>query len=582
MAATTSNLLLTGNAFQKCAPNLTTNIAECGSVTLCNAKAMTQSELENFTRTGNYLVMDSLIRHDFEVKMCSAVQNGLYDFLMANKQNWNGKMRNGMNRDNSNPDMYRIKPFVLGRQYTPINNAYWKAANLTPTGGNLQADISSTTNIPPDIRSFPVGMYLYMKGQTAGGSISRTAWIVVSAVLINNAVRVVMSPANAGSYLPLANQSTTLTNATIERGTPNVSDFEKWCYEQPAYLNWNNIPFWIDTQRTSMCRSSQYEKFVSLLLSENPLFKEYGYISEVEKNRQLGEDWQRRQVSKMMWGQASTANQTVALYDNLPDIVAFDGDTIGVDGGTCVGKRADQIGVFQQLVQCGRYMDLQGTTLDLVSLFNEFYNIQRVRQGAGNPNHMQMDVFTDNKTAELINQAMIAYYNAKSQNTMRLTMDVGGRQPVPSFNRDQAIQKAEFGFNYRSYDLFYPATVTFNVITHYFFDDYLTAAINSGQTTAGHLLLVLDFSGIYPAIVASNSKTWNTGELAPLAAINPDFGCVLEVNTQQQKLTSVTQAMVVECPAGNLWLENFNSTQPTILGTVVYPPTTTTTTTTSS
>lgn len=580
MATTSSNLALTANAFAKCAPNIVSNLKECGSVTACSAKAMKQSELANFTRSGEYLVMGALIRHDMEIKMCSAVQNGLYDFLMSQKQNWNAKAR--MQKEQLGPETYRIRPFLLGRQYNPINNAYWGATNFQVQGSNLRVDLASTTNIPADIRSFPADMVLYMQGATAGGTVSRTAWKVISATLINNAVRVLMSPNNAGSFLPAANQSLSLSGAIVTRGTPNKSDFEKWCNEQPAYLNKNNVPFWIETSRTSMCRSSQYDKFVSYLLSENELFREYGYIDEVEKNKQLGEDWQRRMVEKMMWGQAADANQTVALYNNLPQITAFDGGTLGVDGATCVGLRADQIGVFQQLVQCGRYYDAQGATLNLQSLFNEFYNILRVRQSTGNTNLTQIDVFTDNVTAEAINQAMITYYNNKSQNTMRLTMDVGGAQSSVQFNKDQDIQKAEFGFNYRSYNLFYPA-IRFNVITHFFFDDYLTARVNAGIGNSGRMLLVLDFSGIYPAIVASNSKRWKTGDLQTLSQISPDYGCVMEINSQEQQLTSLTQAMVVECPAGNLWIENFSSTVPVVTaGGPVYPATTTTTTTTSS
>jgi hypothetical protein len=578
-----SNLLLTGNAFSKCAPNITSNIKECGSVTICNAKAMTQAELQNFTRGTDYLVMGSLIQHDFEIKMCAAVQNGLYDFLMSNKQNWNSKAR--MQKEQLAKGSYRIRPFLLARQYNPINNAYWIANNIVVQGSNLRIDASSSTNIPPDIRSFPTDMYLYLQGATAGGAVSRTSWIVVSAVLINNAVRITMSPANAGSFLPAANQSTAITTGVLTRGTPNKSDFEKWCNEQPAYLNWNEVPFWVDTSRTTMCRSSQYDDYVSMLLSENPLFKEFGYLPEAEKNRQLGEDWQRRMVEKMMWGQAKSASQTVAAYNNLEDITAFDGGTLGVDGATCVGKRADMIGVFQQLVQCGRYDDLLGAQLNLISLFNELYNISRVRQGAGNPNFMTIDVFTDNVTAHAINQAMITYYSNESGGLARLVMPINN-SPGVSFNKDQDIQKAEFGFNYRSYNLMFPAFVRLNVVTHFFFDDYLTARVNTGNAqvaNSGRLLLVLDFSNIYPAIVASNSKRWNTGDLKTLASINTDFACVLEVNTQEQQLTSVTAAMVVECPAGNLWLENFSSAVPAVTaGGPNYPATTTTTTTTSS
>jgi hypothetical protein len=57
----------------------------------------------------------------------------------------------------------------------------------------------------------------------------------------------------------------------------------------------------------------------------------------------------------------------------------------------------------------------------------------RVRIGAGKAAPEQFDLFTDSQYAEIINQGMIAYYNAKSQNTMRLVLDInqGFRRPIP-------------------------------------------------------------------------------------------------------------------------------------------------------
>ena len=177
---------------------------------------------------------------------------------------------------------------------------------------------------------------------------------------------------------------------------------------------------------------------------------------------------------------------------------------------------------------------------------------------------------------------MIAYYNTKSGNTLRLNLGVN-EMPPAAFNKEQDIQKGQFGFNYRSYNLFYPA-LRINIITHYFFDDYLTANTFAGQTNAGRMLLVLDFTSIYPGIATSNRKVWDTGQLKNLAVLNPDFGCVMETNTQQTTLMSVTGCTIVECPQGNLWLENFDGEIPatTNPGNIVYPttvgPSTTTTT----
>jgi len=73
---------------------------------------------------------------------------------------------------------------------------------------------------------------------------------------------------------------------------------------------------------------------------------------------------------------------------------------------------------------------------------------------------------------------------------------------------------------------------------------------------------VLDFSGIYPAILASNRKVHNTGDLSKLASISPDFACVMATNTKRQTLTSTMWTMIVECPNSNLIVENFTGAVP--------------------
>jgi hypothetical protein len=569
----TNNLLLSPNAFAKCAPNLTTNIKECGSVTSCNAKAMIQSELTNYTRTGDYLIMGALIKHDMEIKMCDTVQNGLYDFFMANRVNVNKKVKT----ESVDSGQWMVKPFAMARQYSAINNGYWYVQNGVATGSNWQVDVSSTTNIPGDVRSFPVGQRVYIAGLTAANTKTMTAWQILVSIpspAVANGVQLVLTPQNAGSYLSGSRLQSPVTGL-LTRGTANITDFENFCAEPPAYLNWKNVPFWIETQRTTLCRGTMYERWRKWLLEDNPLYREFGDLTEIEKNRQLGADWQKRQVETMLRGSKISANQTLANYNQLPMITAYDGSAygLGIDGGTCVGYRANMVGIYEQLVECNRVMDLQGAQLNLIALFNELYNMKRIREGATGKYVEQFDIFTDNQTAHAINQAMILYYANETGNYARWTVGVN-EMPQASFNKEQDIQKAQFGFNYRSYNLMYPA-LRINVITHYYFDDYLTANSFAGQANAGRLLLVLDFTGIYPGIAASNRKVWNTGELKNLAALNSSYACVMEVNTQETTLMSVTGTMIVECPAGNLWLENFASGQPayTNPSNIVYPST---------
>lgn len=511
--------------------------------------------------------MDALLKADMEIKQCEATQNGLYDFLMANKVN----MSKRVVAQGQSSGLLQIAPFIKARQFSPINNEFWLVRDGTAAGaGDWAVTVESSTNIPADIRSFPTGMRVFINAEGEGGTVSRTAWSVVSATDNgDDSIDLALTSHNANSFLDDAKLSNPVTGY-LRRGANNVSDYEQECQEQPAYLNKKLVPFWIQTGRWSMCKSSKYDQYRKLVLENNPLFREFGDVDDIEKNRQLANDWQRRWTNQFFFAKP-LANQTMADYDELEDITSFDAGDLGfgVDGGICVGKRAEATGVLEQLAECGRVVDLQGAQLNLPALFRAFYDIIRVRDSQGNKNRV-IDVFTDTQTAEILNQAMLAYYIEKSQDTVRITVPAGDFQMA---------KKAEFGFLYRSYPLFWPQGVTMNVLTHWAFDDELDVAEVAGIQDTARMLWVLDFTGIYPGIVASNRVVHNTGDLRRLAEINSDFSCVMKVHTRQQTLYSVTWAVVVECPAGNLVIENFASDVPSIEDTGdEYPATTTTTT----
>jgi hypothetical protein len=475
-----------------------------------------------------------------------------------------------------NSGLLEIAPFVLARQYSPINNAYWVVSNGATSGANWSVKVTSSTNIPADARSFPVSLRVYIDGKSAGGSGTRTAWKVVS-VTDNgdNTLTLVLSGQNSASKLN-SDKLGSPVNGILRRGTPNVNNFEKFCAEMPGYINWHDVPFWFETTRTTMCRSTLYDKWRKLAL-ENPLYREYGDLDEIQKNKQLAADWMRRVVDTAFWGKA-LPYQNALQYDLLDEIDSFDGSSInlGVDGGKCIGRRANLIGIYEQLAECNRVVDLQNTQLNLPALFNELYNMMRVRESAGSQNPRVFDLFTDSQTAHLFNQAMIAYYSGESQNTLRLVMPVDG---------NSLAKKAQYGFTYRSYELFFPQAVVINVVSHYYFDDWITAAgaASNSMSFTARVLWVLDFAGIYPGIVASKEKRQIVGDIDNLSKINSDFACVMETNTQEQMLRSMTWSMIVECPAANLILEGLSNQvpEPSILGNNQYPGTTTTTTTTT-
>lgn len=584
---TTPNSTINTNAFAKCAPAISTNIRQCGTVTQVNATPMTVADLSTtYQKSNDFRVMEALFHHDMEIKMCEATQNGLYDFFMAQKVNVQGRI----NTKRLNRGLIEIAPFILARQFSPINNEYWVVTNGTndsavPSDGGANAGeacdwsfrAASSTNIPADVNYFPAGQRVYIEGKSAAGSAVRSAFKVVGARLAADGTYVTIYLAGQNSASNLLNyysdKLASLTTGLLRRGSPNVNDFEKFCQEAPTVLNWKNVPFWVETTRTTMCKSSLYDKWRKLVLEDNALYREFWDLDEIQRNKQLANDWQRRMVNNMFWGKP-LPHQTLSDYDSLDTIPAYDGSAygLGVDGAALVARRANAVGIYEQLAECDRVADLQGLKLNLPALFVEFYNIMRVRESNGRANPKSIDIFTDSTTAELINQAMILYYKEKSGSQLQYTVDAQG-----------PMKKAEFGFNYRSYVLFWPPGVTMNVITHYYFDDWRAAGVGlDADDNTTRVLWVLDFSGIYPGILSSNRVVHKTGDLKTLASVNPDFACVMAVPTKEQTLLSMTWTMIVECPASNLILENFSDDVPeyaTLSGQ--YPPGTSTTSATT-
>lgn len=499
--------------------------------------------------------MEDLFWHDLELGICEAKQNGLYDFLMANKVSMGKRIIS--RRVNSG--VTEIAPFILARQYSAINDEYWVASDGTADAtkswrgltSSWRMTVASATNIPATTQAFPPGLRVSIHGYNSTASVAtETGWVVVDSQQSGATVTVWL--AEEFSYLPSDKRAAPATGL-LRRGTPNVSDYESWCAESPTYLNWKDVPFWIETSRNSYCNSSLYRKWRKLLLEGNPLYREYGDLDEIARNKQLALDWQRRFVNQFFWGKP-LANQTLATYDLLPQITIHQSTTgLGVEGGRCIGRRANAVGVYEQLAQCSRIHDCQGAKLNLPALFKLLYKIMRVRHSLGRPS-TSIDIFTDTATAERINTAMLKYYNAKSDNMARLNIS------VDSVNQPK---QAKFGFNYRSYPLFWPA-VTMNIVTHYFFDDFLSAAsaISASMENSARALWILDFAGIYPAIIASKRREYRTADVEKLAAIDPSYQCVMEVESREQTLTSVTWTAILECPASNAIVENFSSEIP--------------------
>lgn len=562
-------MLPTGNEFIKCGPNISNDIARCGTVTACTPKSITEDELTDvYMKSDEYRIMESLLHFDFEGRMCGTVQNGLWDFFMSQSVNLSAKQ----NTRKLNSGLLEVEPFILMKQMDPINDNFWEVANGQDAGGgNWSFTVTSAEGVPLSTNLFHVGERIYVDGLTEGGTSTKTAWSVVSRTLLAGVLTIVVSPQNSASNLAAARLTSPVTGLLF-RGTANVNDYEQWCNEPPNYLQWRRVPFWVETTRTSYCRSELYEKYRKLLADNNPLFKNWADLDDIELNRQFAQDFQKRMVNNIFWSKP-LPNQTMTTFDELETITTYDGGDLGVDGAKCIGRRANVVGIYEQLAECGRVIDLQGDALNLPALFKALYVLMRLRKSNGHPKPMIFDIFTDSVTANRFNRSMIDYYDAESGGRLRLNKSV-----------DREVKEAEFGFNYESYRLHWPQGVVINIVTHDYFDDYQAASEAAGQGNVGRVLWILDFTSIRPGIIASNRVVNKTGDLKTLAAVDSSFACVMKVPSQEQTLTSVTYTVIVECPAGNLILENFSSADPATTddGTEYITTTTSTTSTTTA
>ena len=609
----------------RCSIPISNSYDSCGTITRANiAYATPEGLLGIFKGTDlaggtQYRDMQSLMTTNLELKACGTKTYGLYDWLMSSARPV-GALVNQKKIQGTDSIM---EPFVLAAQKSIINSDFWAvthgftAANYTTHASTTGVDgrpvaktsttygavtqilrLRSRDSLDPNTAWFVPGATLHVFSRKNTGVASRTQYIIAAAANEIPASGTVASFTDVALVNVSNGDSSSDTNSFIgiaTIGVNNVSDYESWCNNRPA-LNPNKVvPFWIQTSRYTLCVDEFYKEWFAKMTSNNPYFAKFGDVTLAERNRQLGSMWQREWMNSFFWGKRFSANQSLANWTSLPTQYAHYSSNltgpVSGDGTTQIGRKANAIGVYEQLASCGRVKDLKGQRLNLAELFNELYLLYRARSSGGRPAD-SMDVYTDSRTAANIQVAMVKYYDTNTQGknggTMRMNWDV----------KDGKIDK--LGFRVRSYELLYPQGVTLNVITDNYFDDFLSAVKaeqvasgvdghESGQGIdrkigdSGRFLMFLDLGGgIYPGIVDSNRKVHTVGALQDLAKIDDGYSCVMKAPTKEITLNSVTWTAIVECPDDNLIVENFDDDVPdvvvstlayTVLGSAVSAPT---------
>ena len=567
-------MAISANIFSKCSPAIGNNVNECGAVTLCDVITAESDELTSiFTDgSGHYRDLRALLATQFEIKACGAKVHGMYDFLMSNKKMLgNKRIVTPLGPGNS-----EISPFVMAKQSSVINAEYWSVASLSVTAGVYSIQVRSRTSVPLDERWFVPGMNVFVFARSSAGTALRGSFLVTGSTPSssggNSTILVTATSQNdtlgwgAKAAFSGFSSGSALTQAFLVRGTANVQDVERWCYNRPALNDRKHVAFWYQTDRHTMCTDQYYEAWFKRLQEGNEYFKLFGDVDATQRNRQLGDIHQREWLNSFFWGKRISTNQSLSSYRSLNQVTSASNSSAGLylpNEGRCVGYKANSIGAYEQLAECGRVFDLQNQRISLIELFEQLlYPIYRARGDQGIPNDT-IEIFTDSYTAKQFQRGMVEYYDNISDGLARFNFEMK--------IKEMATEKSgQLGFRFREYDLDYPE-VKLRIVTNPFFDDMASAATAEGIGSAGRFLFILDFSSIYPGIITSNRKVHRTGDIEELAKVDRDYACVMENPTQEVSLNSLTWATIVECPETSAIIEGFSVTQPPSGTTSTYP-----------
>lgn len=557
--------MATTDIFASCLPAIRTNVATCGSVTICDAAIPAPSDLDTIFKTGgDYRLNEALFHYQLEANMCQARQSNLFNFLMASSMNLSKKI----SMDKLNSGLLQIKPYVMMKRKGEVDNNNWRATNGQASGQNWQMDFASGTNIPVHVGFFNAGERIFIRGITANGTSTNTAWIVVSSTVVGSVVRVVMTSQNTNSNLAAARLASPVAGVAV-LGTANISDFESWCNQEPGLINTTYEPYWTETVRASSCQEELYDQWREQVMAGNALYRELYDLDTISYNRQMAESWKRRWMNTIFYNKA-LANQTLADMANLEDIDAVLWDWaaetettpdgyVRTSAARCVGKKANAVGIYEQMAKCERVRDMQGLPINLPALFREFYKIKRIREATGHPNPRVFELFMPESYLVAWQTALLSYFKGRSLDMMRLNENMAAN-----------VEQSPMGFRYRKFQLDYP-DIELRLVTDNYFTDELAefeaqaAALGAGYeglANVGRKVWLMDWSNTYVGIIGSDRITHRSGDIQTLAATDPSYMCVMKVPRKTVTLTSTQYTVVVECPAAGLILENMSGDAP--------------------
>lgn len=334
-------------------------------------------------------------------------------------------------------------------------------------------------------------------------------------------------------------------HGTVRILANSIDDFESWCHNPPVENNLGVREVWRQTMRTTRCFHDSYMKALEAGEDVNLYFREFKHLPWVKQEAQRRIFDRNAELNTYLFGDEISEKQTTATYRELPQI------TDPEDDSCVLGFKSNTLGIQRLLQDCGKFVDLASTPLDIDTLFDLMYVLMRHRKTANKSNAEIIEWMTDRFTAGIIHSIMIAYYKATYQiDSITKYVEMG---KVMEFNGLR-------GFKYDSYEIPKEGFVL-RIIRDEWFDDHLSQAATADKPAHRHMMAV-DWSDIEVWLYGTSSKN-RTNNLADNL-----YNCVIRENIKHYELMSKTVAVYMEDPNQHLWVTGFTDECPTVSTTV--------------
>lgn len=464
-----------------------------------------------------------------------------------------------------------IAPYIYQRRKRNINSNYFVmtagsatsgagAGGIHPGSWNLTVKVHTGAYSSPLTsieRFFPIGTTVLVEHTNATTKAAYSAQFKIT-----NSINGGSSPERATLTLEPNYSSSGWASLTASDKLPwqpagtamvlnlanNISDYESWCKNQ-AVTNPNELlVFWMQTMRFTDEYSDNYMRALKDALASS-YFKTFLQLPLAEQKRQKYAEFMKQVMNSVFYGQRVNENQTPNNYALLPQVVD------NANPSCILEYKAGMLGLKQQLIDCGRYLDHSTNPLNVDNMAVLGYDMKRAREASGGK-ITSIGGMTNRFTAGQIYDMFVTFYTSKGMN-----VHANIQQNVPlKFDNQQELL-------YNSYQL--PPEIggyNLNIFTDQYFDDKLAASgMASYGTTDTDLISrnrsiwLIDWSDFTWGIIENNSRMTKTNVLDDL------YNCQISINSHQYELRSIKSTAILADPSRSYLIDNFSGGCPTPL-----------------